>query len=171
MAFPRGPEKFSIPSPSPSLPRSLVEAPTSAKYTVTVSSSGSAPAMVMGILSPRSSVRTMTNWPGAALRDTAGALTLNILMLGGTSLFSVTWYTLAHLRVLRLQAGEGRGRPVYSAEPLHPACEVPHVLGEVSRHPGAAEEHVQPLAAYAQDLQGLPGCLDPPLRQDVAVHV
>ena len=52
----------------------------------------SLPAMVSGMRSPASSMRRMMNWPGRALRATAGACTSMSVTVSCSARFLTIWY-------------------------------------------------------------------------------
>ena len=75
VGLPSGPAKSSSASPAFSCARRIVVAPTAWNTMVTVPASGSHSFIVSGMRSPRSSMRSMMNWPGLILRAISGART------------------------------------------------------------------------------------------------
>src|SRR5581483_1249076 len=72
---PSGPATSAIAAPRSSAFSLKVLLPTACTTSAIAPRAGSASAIVSGIRSPRSSMRTMTNWPGRRLRAMAGAST------------------------------------------------------------------------------------------------
>ena len=75
VGLPSGPTKSCSTSPGFICARRFVVAPTAWKTIVTVPASGSQSFMVSGMRSPRSSMRSMMNWPGLIFRAISGART------------------------------------------------------------------------------------------------
>src|SRR5664280_2017431 len=88
-ARPSGPAKSRNTSPTPSAPTSAVVRPTSWITIVIVPAARLKSVMLIGIRSPVSVTRRITNWPGAALRATSGAWTTNSLVMSVRSRLSM----------------------------------------------------------------------------------
>ena len=92
VGLPSGPAKSRSASPARIRARRIVVAPTAWNTMVTVPASGSQSFIVSGMRSPRSSMRSMTNWPGLILRAISGARTV----MRVTSAFSASTRSMGY---------------------------------------------------------------------------
>ena len=102
------------------------EVPTFWMIRVMVPFSRSASAMVSGIRSPFSSMRTMTNWPGLCLRATCGASTTSFTTFSDSSSFSTILFMVPPSRTtksnkvpVKLQSASCKADILFATWSLH----------------------------------------------------